>query len=116
MFEGERTLNAIEYAKLRGTTLSAVKRAFQSGRLSAQLGANDGRSFVESTAESLSMRRERIAAQICAVQMSTNGAPLGEDEDWMVQDAVRVADKLARKLDSLDKHDQADVKRRALPA
>lgn len=116
MLKGERTMNATEYAKLRGTALSAVKSAFQSGRLSAQLGANDGRSFAESTAESFGMRRERIAAQICAVEMSTNGSPLGELEDWMVEDAVRIADKLARKLHSLDKDDQADVKRRALPA
>jgi hypothetical protein len=35
MFKGERTMNATEYAKLRGTALSAVKSAFQSGRLSA---------------------------------------------------------------------------------
>lgn len=102
MLVQERELNATEYAQLLGTTTAVVRRAFETGRLSAMLGANDGRTIAESAEESLSMRRERIAAQLFAAHM-LDDAPF--DEDLIVEEAVRLADKLARQLASLDKFD-----------
>lgn len=48
MIERERNLNATDYAKHRGTPLSAIKRAYETGQFS-KLASQDTEGFIDDT-------------------------------------------------------------------